>query len=179
VLVDYWWAQHSREGDPHDRDLSFRIMSNFAYRLFAHGFSASHVEDAYWKVHVKAARAIANRKMVYGYIHMQAIADPQGNALRYASYTTKPEGIIDYSVLFEYPSSELDSYIRDSADHFAAAIAPHAREMCDNWRAERLVEIEAAEEVRRALVHEMEDVRRRNASRRLTVEIMSEYGRIP
>jgi hypothetical protein len=172
ILLNWWRAKHSLEGDPGNRDVSDRVLGVFGTRLARHGFVAADLEDAYWYVMASAARRSDDREVAYGHIVMRAIADFQGKARRYSS-TTNFTGRIDYGILFDSPVSGLDEFVRTLADRFAAVLLPHAREACADWWSGQLEEEARLKEIRIQLEEEINRVRRRRAEneKRLELEV--------
>jgi hypothetical protein len=170
VLLNWWRAKHSLEGDPGNRDVSDRVMSVFGTRLARHGFVTADLEDAYWYVMASAARRSDDREIAYGHIVMRAIADFQGKARRYSS-TTSFTGMVDYGILFESTVSRLDEFIRTLADKFAAVLTPHARQACSDWWNGQLEEEARLEEVRTQLEEEIKRVRKRRAEHKKRLEL--------
>ncbi len=173
VLLNWWRAKHSLEGDPGNRDVSDRVMSVFGTRLAHHGFVTADLEDAYWYVMASAARRSDDRAIAYGHIVMRAIADFQGKARRYSSTTSNFTGMVDYGILFESTTSRLDEFIRTLADKFAAVLTPHARQACSDWWSGQLEEEARLEDVRAQLEAEILRVRERRAEheKRLKLEV--------
>jgi hypothetical protein len=172
ILLNWWQAKHSLEGDPGDRDVSDRVLGVFGTRLARHGFVAADLEDAYWYVMASAARRSDDREVAYGHIVMRAIADFQGKARRYSS-TTNFTGRIDYGILFDSPVSGLDEFVRRLADRFAAVLLPHARQACADWWSGQLEEEARLKEIRIQLEEEIIRVRKRRAEneKRLELEV--------
>jgi hypothetical protein len=173
VMLNWWGAKHSLQGDPENRDVSDRVMQVFGARLARHGFAIADLEDAYWYVMASAARRSDDRAMVYGHIVMRAIADFQGKARRYSSTTSNFTGLVDYGVLFDAPVSMLDEFIRTLADKTAAVLTPHARQACSDWWTGQLEEEARLEEIRIQLEEEILRVRERRAEheKRLKLEV--------
>jgi hypothetical protein len=173
VMLNWWGAKHSLEGDPENRDVSDRVMQVFGARLARHGFAIADLEDAYWYVMVSAARRSDDREIAYGHIVMRAIADFQGKARRYSSTTSNFAGMVDYGILFESTTSRLDEFIRTLADKFAAVLTPHARQACSDWWTGQLEEEARLEEIRTQLEEEILRVRERRAEheKRLELEV--------
>jgi hypothetical protein len=170
VLLNWWRAKHSLEGDPGNRDVSDRVMSVFGTRLARHGFVTADLEDAYWYVMASSARRSDDREIAYGHIVMRAIADFQGKARRYSS-TTNLTGMVDFGILFESTVSRLDEFIRTLADKFAAVLTPHARQACFDWWNGQLEEEARLEEVRTQLEEEIRRVRKRRAEHKKRLEL--------
>jgi hypothetical protein len=173
ILLNWWGAKHSLEGDPGNRDVSDRVLQVFGARLARHGFAISDLEDAYWYVIATAARRSDDRTIAYGHIVMRAIADFQGKARRYSATTDNSAGRVDFGVLFESSVSRLDEAVRTYADKFAAVLMPHARHACSDWWSGQLEEEARLEEVRAQLEAEILRVRERRAERekRLKLEV--------
>jgi len=171
ILLNWWRAKHSLEGDPENRDVTDRVMKVFGTRLARHGFVAADLEDAYWYVMASAARRSDDRGIAYGHVVMRAIADFQGKARRYSSTTSNFTGMVDYGILFDAPVSELDEFIRTLADKFAAVLTPHARQACSDWWSGQLAEEARLEEVRTQLEEEIIRVRKRRAEHEKHLEL--------
>jgi hypothetical protein len=170
ILLNWWGAKHSLEGDPGNRDVSDRVLKVFGARIARHGFVTADLEDAYWYVMASAARRSDDRAIAYGHIVMRAIADFQGKARRYSS-ATNFTGRIDYGVLFDSPVDQLDDFIRTLADNFAGILSPHAREACSDWWSGQLEEEARLEEVRTQLEEEIRRVRERRTEREKRLEL--------
>jgi hypothetical protein len=173
VLLNWWQAKYSLEGDPGNRDVTERVMKVLGTRLAHHGFVIADLEDAYWYVMASAARRSDDREIAYGHIVMRAIADFQGKARRYSSTTSNFTGLVDYGILFEASVSRLDEAIRTHADKFAAVLTPHARQACSDWWSGQREEEARLEEVRKQLEEEINRVRKRRADheKRLELEV--------
>lgn len=171
VLLNWWSAKHSLEGDPGNRDVSERVMEVLGARLAHHGFASADLEDAYWYVMASAARRSDDREIAYGHVVMRAIADFQGKARRYSAGTSRFEGLVDYGILFESPMSELDAFVRTLADKFAAVLTPHARHACADWWSGQREEERRLEAIRSALEEEILRVRERRAEREKRLEL--------
>jgi len=173
VMLNWWGARHSLEGDPENRDVSDRVMRVFGARLARHGFAIADLEDAYWYVMASAARRSDDRATVYGHLVMRAIADFQGKARRYSSTTSNFTGLVDYGVLFDAPVSMLDEFIRTLADKTAAVLTPHARQACSDWWTGQVEEEARLEGIRTQLEEEILRVRERRAEheKRLNLEV--------
>jgi hypothetical protein len=173
ILLNWWGAKHSLEGDPGNRDVSDRVMKVLGTRLARHGFVAADLEDAYWYVIATAARRSDDRAIAYGHIVMRAIADFQGKARRYSATTDNSAGRVDSGVLFESSVSRLDEAIRTYADRFAAVLTPHARQACSDWWSGQLEEEARLEEIRTQLEEEIRRVRERRAEheKRLKLDV--------
>ena len=171
ILLNWWWAKYSLEGDPGNRDVTERVMKVLGTRLAHHGFVTADLEDAYWYVMASAARRRDDRGIAYGHIVMRAIADFQGKARRYSSTTSNFTGMVDYGILFESAVSRLDEFIRTLADKFAAVLIPHARQACSDWWSGQLEEEARLEEVRTQLEEEINRVRKRRADHEKRLEL--------
>ncbi len=173
VLLNWWRAKHSREGDPGDRDVTERVMKVFGTRLARHGFMTADLEDAYWYVMASAALRSDDRSIAYGHIVMRAIADFQGKARRYSATTSNFTGMIDYGILFESSTNRLDEFVRTLADQFAARLAPHARQACSDWWSGQREEEARLEGIRAQLEEEILRVRQRRADheKRLRLDV--------
>jgi hypothetical protein len=171
ILLNWWRAKHSLEGDPENRDVTDRVMKVLGTRLSRHGFVVADLEDAYWYVMASAARRSDDREIAYGHIVMRAIADFQGKARRYSSTTSNFTGMVDYGILFDAPVGELDEFIRTLADKFAAVLTPHARQACSDWWSGQLAEEARLEEVRTQLEEEIIRVRKRRAEHEKRLEL--------
>jgi len=173
ILLNWWSAKRSLEGDPGNRDLSDRVMEVLGARLAHHGFASAELDDAYWYVMATAARRSDDREIAYGHIVMRAIADFQGKARRYSSSTSRFGGLVDYGILFESSMSELDAVVRGLADKFAALLTPHARHACSDWWNGQREEELRLEAIRSELEEEILRVRERRAEseKRLQLEL--------
>jgi hypothetical protein len=171
ILLNWWQARHSLEGDPENRDVTERVMKVLGTRLAKHGFVEADLEDAYWYVMASAARRSDDRGTAYGHIVMRAIADFQGKARRYSSATSNFSGMVDFGILFDAPVSGLDEFIRTLADKFAAVLIPHARQACSDWWSGQLEEEARLEEVRTQLEEEIRRVRKRRAEHEKRLEL--------
>jgi hypothetical protein len=173
ILLNWWQAKDSLEGDPENRDVTERVMKVLGMRLAQHGFVSADLEGAYWYVMASAARRSDDRGIAYGHIVMRAIADFQGKARRYSAATSNFPGLVDFGILFDAPVSGLDEFIRTLADKFAAVLTPHAREACSDWWSGQLAEEARLEEVRTQLEAEILRVRKRRAEheKRLELEV--------
>jgi hypothetical protein len=171
VLLNWWRAKHSREGDPGNRDVTERVLKVFGTRLARHGFMTADLEDAYWYVMASSALRSDDRSIAYGHIVMRAIADFQGKARRYSATTSNFAGMIDYGILFESSASRLDEFIRTLADQFAAVLTPHARHACLDWWSGQREEEARLEEIRTQLEEEILRVRKRRADHEKRLEL--------
>jgi hypothetical protein len=171
ILLNWWLAKYSLEGDPGNRDVTERVMKVLGTRLAHHGFVAADLEDAYWYVMASAARRNDDREIAYGHIVMRAIADFQGKARRYSSTTSNFTGLVDYGILFESAVSRLDEFVRTLADKFAAVLIPHARQACSDWWSGQREEEARLEEVRTQLEEEINRVRKRRAEHEKRLEL--------
>jgi len=171
VLLNWWGAKHSLEGDPGNRDVTDRVMSVFGTRLARHGFASADLEDAYWYIIASAARRSDDRAIAYGHIVMRAISDFEGKARRYSAATSNFSGTVDYGVLFDSPVSELDAFIRRLADQFAGILTPHASEACSDWWSGQKAEEARLEEIRTQLEEEILRVRERRAEHDKRLEL--------
>ena len=156
VTLD-WWPGGGADGDR--VELTARVMQEFAARLPAHGFVlVEEVTDGYWTVETLAAYLLFDRDMAHGHVRMRAMADFEGNPMRY-DFQTVGE-LRDRSALFELPVADLGPNVRALADQMASGLRPHADRLCDDWESGRLEEEARLERIRRALVEEIESVRR-------------------
>ncbi|MGH0031935.1 MAG: hypothetical protein ACQGVC_19265 [Myxococcota bacterium] len=157
VLLDQWPGRGALVDTERVR-LTSRVMQEFGDRLPEHGFVVvDNVAESYWTVEALAAHHVFDRDMAHGHVRMRAMADFEGNPMRYG-FETRGE-LRDRSALFELPVADLDRSVRELADRMAAGLWPHARRLCDDWRSGRLEEEARLERIRQELVAEIRAMR--------------------
>lgn len=180
VFIDWWWAEHSDDGDPNHSDLTEEVLQPFSDRLSLHPEVYPDVvglDDAYWMLTGIASVSITDPEYAVGHIRIRAIADFEGKALRHSFASGGERGILDKGLLFQFPVLSMESSMYQAADEFAGAITPHIQRMCTDWASGQIEEEARLERIRLELVKEMQRIRRARRLRGvITIEAEEDYN---